>query len=437
MRFTITTSGSRGDVQPYVALGHQLVQDGHEVTIAAPSEFESLVKPRGPDFVGVNANPRTTTERMLRDRPGLLGFAYNAREALRPVLPEMLESYLRACEHADVVLYTPIGFFGHTLSIELDLPRAGLAVQPLFQRTAQFPSPFSKPLPQDCFGENIKGPSLRAYNKSSHQLTEQALWQLLRSPINDACKSVLGYRPYSVSGPFSQLQADREPGLFGWSPSVLPKPSDWGQDKEVSGYWFLPEEAPDYFPPDDLQNFINDGPKPISVGFGSMNDPEDPNHEQLTQIVVDAVARSGQRAVLVTGWGGLSSTDLPSNMFAIEQLPYDWLFNRVSAAVHHGGAGTTAASLRAGIPTVTVPFLADQPFWGSRIAQLGVGPRPVPRSRLDAKALSDAILRALWDAGMRQRAADLGEIIRSENGAKHAAESLSRRFVGTRAGGSP
>jgi UDP:flavonoid glycosyltransferase YjiC (YdhE family) len=424
MKVTITTSGSRGDVQPYVALGLGLAESGHEVTLAAPTEFDTLVRSRGLDFVGVDANPRETTERMLREGTGIAGFARSANAALKPVLVEMLESYTRACARADIVLYTPVGFFGHTLSVHMGLPRLGCLVQPLFQGTGQFPSPLARPLGDD-FGGVEKSRGAQMYNQLTHQVTEQLLWQALRGSIQYACERVLGYRPYSLLGPFGQMQSDREASLLGWSPSVLPRPSKWPPERNLTGHWFLPADPTDEVPP-DLKAFVEEGPPPISIGFGSMNDPRAPGSDSVTQVVLDAVRRSGQRAVLLTGWAGLSSHDLPDGVFALEQAPHEWLFDKVSVAVHHGGAGTTAASLRAGKPTVTVPFFADQPFWGARVAQLGVGPEPIPIRKLTAGRLSDAILRAVGDGSMRRRAADLGRSIRRENGVGEAVSAFNQ-----------
>ena len=164
----------------------------------------------------------------------------------------------------------------------------------------------------------------------------------------------------------------------------------------------------------------------MSVGFGSMSDA-DP--ERLTTIVLRALRRAGRRGILLTGWGGLSNADLPDDVIKVEEAPHDWLFARVAAAVHHGGAGTTAASLQAGVPTVVVPFFADQPFWGARVAGLGVGPRPVPSKRLSKQRLARAITHATTDVGMRERARLLGQKIRTEDGVGRAVEAF-HRFVG-------
>jgi UDP:flavonoid glycosyltransferase YjiC (YdhE family) len=144
------------------------------------------------------------------------------------------------------------------------------------------------------------------------------------------------------------------------------------------------------------------------------------NSEETADLVLNAIALTGQRAILQSGWGGLSKSDLPDTIFMVDSIPHSWIFPRVSAVVHHGGAGTTSAGLRAGVPSIVIPFFGDQPFWGRRIAELGVGPAPIPRKQLTVKRLADAIHRSLTDQLMRQRAADLGAKIRSEDGVANA-----------------
>jgi sterol 3beta-glucosyltransferase len=218
------------------------------------------------------------------------------------------------------------------------------------------------------------------------------------------------------------LPRAREPVLNGWSRHILPRPPDWAAWLEVTGYWFL-DRPKDWQPPSGLADFIEAGPRPVSVGFGSMVGG---GAEELTDTVVRALRRAGRRGVLVSGFGGFSNADLPDDLFKVEEVPYDWLFPRVAAAVHHGGAGTTALSLRAGTPTVVMPFFTDQSFWGARVAGLGAGPRPIPRAKLSTKRLAAAILQATTDARVGERARILGEKIRAEDGVARAVEAFHR-----------
>jgi sterol 3beta-glucosyltransferase len=225
--------------------------------------------------------------------------------------------------------------------------------------------------------------------------------------------------------PYSQLHGQPLPMLYSFSPTVVPKPPDWGEHVHITGYWFL-DPAPDWQPPARLVNFIESGPPPVYVGFGSMAHR---NPQQTTQLVREALERSGQRGVFVAGWGGLAGDNLPhrsADLFTLDSISHAWLFPRVAAVVHHGGSGTTGAGLRAGVPSVLVPHAGDQPLWARRVTELGVGPRPIPRRQLTAGRLAAAITSALTDKDMRARAAALGEHIRAEDGVGQAIGIIER-----------
>jgi sterol 3beta-glucosyltransferase len=212
--------------------------------------------------------------------------------------------------------------------------------------------------------------------------------------------------------------------LYAYSDQIVPKPADWGENVHVTGYW---ECQPDttWQPPTALLDFLNAGPVPVYIGFGSMFGT---NSERRGQIILDALKQSSQRAILATGWGGLKVDANASEVFVIEQAPHEWLFNCVSAVVHHGGAGTTAAGLRAGKPTLICPFMGDQGFWGRRVEALGVGAAPIPQKALTAEKLAAALTQITTDSAMRERAEALGTRLRSENGAVRAAEILEREI---------
>jgi UDP:flavonoid glycosyltransferase YjiC (YdhE family) len=152
--------------------------------------------------------------------------------------------------------------------------------------------------------------------------------------------------------------------------------------------------------------------------------------EETVDLVLEALARAKQRAILLSGWGGLQPASLPDSVYMVESIPFSWLFPRVAAVVHHGGAGTTSAGLRAGVPSVIVPFFGDQPFWGQRVAALGAGPEPIPRRKLTAERLAQAIQQAVADQTVRQRAADLGSQIQAEDGIACAVEVVQQIETG-------
>jgi len=249
-------------------------------------------------------------------------------------------------------------------------------------------------------------------NSLSHRLARQVMWQPFRAADRRARKEVLGLPPAPVWGPYRTDRLLGQPVLYGFSPSVIPPAPDWPDNVHVTGYWFL-DPPEDWRPPAELEAFLAAGAPPVYVGFGSMSSR---NPQQTADLVLEALARTGQRAILLSGWGGLQAGDLPETVFALESAPFSWLFPRVRAVVHHGGAGTTAAGLRAGVPAVVVPFFGDQPFWGQRVADLGVGPEPVPRRKLTVERLARGIEQVVTDPGMRQRAAELGARIQAEDG---------------------
>jgi sterol 3beta-glucosyltransferase len=204
----------------------------------------------------------------------------------------------------------------------------------------------------------------------------------------------------------------------------VPAPADWDNSSVVTGYWFL-DTPSDWQPPQDLVAFLEHGPAPVYVGFGSMAFHDAARHMAH---VLQALRKLGQRAVVASGWGGLKVEEVPASVFVVDSVPHDWLFPQVTAVVHHGGAGTTGAGLRAGKPTVICPFVGDQLFWGRRVAALGVGPRPLPQRRLTGERLAEAIHTAMNDEGMRQRAAALGAVIRSEDGVGQAVTYVVNRI---------
>jgi UDP:flavonoid glycosyltransferase YjiC (YdhE family) len=241
-------------------------------------------------------------------------------------------------------------------------------------------------------------------------MVEAYAWRLMGAMNNRFRRETLGLPPQT----FREYRRALLSALIvqGFSPTAVPHPSDWPANVHTTGYWFL-DEQPEWRAPQNLLDFLHAGEPPVYVGFGSMTG-RDPG--ALTRIIVEAVTQSGQRAVLQSGWAGIGKMQLPSRMFRVDVASHRWLFRRVSAVVHHGGAGTTAEGLRAGVPAVIVPHMADQPFWGTRIAALGAGPRPIPRNKLTVARLADAIRKAVTNPKMRERAAGVGSKIRAEDG---------------------
>ncbi|WP_420643396.1 glycosyltransferase [Candidatus Leptofilum sp.] len=408
MRIVIIALGSRGDVQPYVALGKGLLAAGHEVRLMTHDAFEPLVTAHGLEFWIARGNVQAVAEsdemQALLEKGNFLAInAYTAKAAQKAAL-EWAEDGLVACEGADLIIAGLGGFFmGLSLAEKLNLPVVQAYYVPFTPTSAFAGALLPRPVPSWL-------------NRLSHHVTRQIMWQGSRKADNLARQQQLGVANAPFFGPFHAKQSRGLPILYGFSPAVIAPPADWPPEAQVTGYWFLEAEER-WTPPPALVDFLADGPPPVYVGFGSMTNRKP---EETAALVTAALAKTGQRAVLMSGWGGLQATDLPETIFMLEAAPHAWLFPRMAAVVHHGGAGTTAAGLRAAVPSIIIPFFADQPFWGNRVAQLGVGPQPIPRKQLTVDRLAAAIETAVTDQPMRQRAADLGRKIQAEDGIAQA-----------------
>jgi UDP:flavonoid glycosyltransferase YjiC (YdhE family) len=334
------------------------------------------------------------------------------------ILRQSLDDAVEACRGTDAILYTPLGAAGYHIAEKMELPSLYMALQPA-SRSREAPSIFAPALPLGS-----------TYNWWTTILTEQAIWQLARIPFNRWRRESLGLPAMPFSGPSNLLYRDRQPFIYGYSEYVAPRPVDWPAWHHITGYWFLPREKA-WSPPPELVSFLSEGVQPISIGFGSMSGAV---AQRLSRLAIEACAISGHRAVLLGGWAGAKDLDLPCSICAVDSVPHDWLFPRMAAVVHHGGAGTTAAGQRAGMPSILVPFFGDQPFWARRVHALGVGPKPVMRSRLTAERLAEALTLATSDEDMRARASQLGEKIRAEHGVATAVEIVTKHLSGGSAG---
>ena len=416
MNISIVASGTRGDVQPYVALAAGLKAAGYTVRVLTSDDFESLVIDAGLEFRSMGSSVevmlqsedwRKTTEggNFIKILSRMMAEAKHRAHDQALTMPALLAG--------TDLLIAGMGGLGGAFSIaeKLNIPVVQAYVFPITP-TSAFPGPLTPALP-------VGGP----FNRLSFIAMRQMLWQTIR--IADVTiRKALGLSRASFFGPFGSFQRKRVPLLYGYSQYVLPRPNDWDDLKHVTGYWFL--DPPDnWTPPTDLVAFLQAGPAPVYIGFGSMGNR---NPEKTTKLALRALELSGQRGVLASGWSGMSQTNLPHTVYMLKSIPHSWLFPQMAAVVHHGGAGTTAAGLRAGVPSIITPFFGDQPFWGQRVAKLGVGPTPIPKKRLTAEKLAEAITQAVTDNAMRQRAAELGEKIRTENGITQAAAFIQQNF---------
>ncbi len=405
MRITILAVGSQGDVQPYAALGGGLARAGHSVCLASHETFREMAKRCGLGFSLIAGNPMDIVQgpegrAWLSSTDSYIRFLSSARRMAKDLYPLISRDALAAAAGSDAAIFSlPLTICGYTVSEALRIPGIPAALYPLHP-SREFPS--------------IMTPGLslgRGVNWLSGAAVMDLFWSLGRSLLADFHRNQgLGRMP--LLPPLSRMERKGLPFLYGYSPSVIATPVRWPQTRAVCGYWFL-DDVGEWQPPSPLADFLAAGPPPIYVGFGSMTsgDPA-----AMTRTILEAARRTGQRVVLSAGWGGLHAEDLPKSVLPVGFVPHDWLFARVSMAVHHGGAGTVAAVLKAGTPSIIVPFFADQFFWGRQVCVLGVGSAPVPRKELTADSLENAIRSVLESDSMASNARCLAKAVRAEDG---------------------
>jgi UDP:flavonoid glycosyltransferase YjiC (YdhE family) len=401
VRILIVTAGSRGDVAPFTGLGQRLRQAGHQVALAAHETFAELVRGCGLEYRPLPGDPRD----LVRART-----AAGSDEEARPDTARFLELLgegivTAAGQGVDIVL-TALGPapLSRLAADALGLPSLGTYLAPAVP-TGQFALPgLPQPGAADPAANLAAGRALLA--------GAGALYAGILPRLRDR----LGL----PAGGGDQAEDTAWPVCHGFSPLVVPRPADWPSEAEVSGYWW-PARPGSWQPPRDLADFLAAGPPPVFIGFGSMAPGQG---ERLSEVIADAVTRTGVRAVVQAGWAGLTGTG--DRILAVGDLPHDWLFPQVAAVVHHAGAGTTGAALRAGVPAVAVPVLADQPFWAHRLHSLGVAPEPVYFGKLTAGTLGGALRECLGEPGYQERAASLARRIADEDGAAAVLARIER-----------
>lgn len=417
-RITMIAFGTRGDVQPFIALGKGLQASGHQVRIVAGSNFRSWIEQHGLEA----AVSRVDIQAMMASREGLRWVEHGnspvrqlriMKRLFNETGWEMMQDVWQAAHDSDAIITSfTSDVYGVSIAEKLGIKQISAIMQPALVATrdgraisAGAPNPNGLSLSNLLIGKLI---------------IEPLPWRLVNRNINRFRREVLHLPLQTVAE--NTAARLRILTLHGYSPNVAPPAADWPPTYHVTGYWFL-DEQDHWQPPPDLQAFLDGGPAPVYIGFGSMTG-RDP--EALTRLVIEAVNLSKQRAVLLSGWAGLGRLPLPDSIFCLEAAPHHLLFPHMAAVVHHGGSGTTGASLRAGVPTIIVPHLGDQVFWGQRVATLGVGPKPIPRPKLTAKRLADAIHATVKDNMMCYRATNLGEMIREENGVETAVRLINQ-----------
>jgi sterol 3beta-glucosyltransferase len=417
MKITVNTFGTRGDIQPYIALSVGLRQAGHAVRIVTHHIFESFVKEYSLEFCPLHLDPRQVLINQALSELGnnTVRISRWMKENFKPALRHIFKVTLHANRDADLMLNSGLSFAGWHVAEKLDIPALAAYLWPVTP-SRYLPAATGKIPPAWL-------PFRGALNYLSTKLSNQLFFNLMLPQVNSCRGEILDLRPMNARQ-YWPLDSARGSAslLYGFSPAVIPKPPDWSNNQQITGYWFL-DTTEGYQPDMGLLDFLENGPPPVYVGFGSIVDHE---KEAITQIVVDALRETGQRGILLGGWSELGSGDLPDFILRVDAVPHDWLFPRMAAVVHHGGAGTTAAGLRAGVPTVVVPSFGDQFFWGWRVGALGAGPKPIPRNKLTTAKLAKAIQQAVSDEAIEPNTIMPNSI--RHNSIRHNTAHLSRQI---------
>ncbi|KAK5131174.1 Sterol 3-beta-glucosyltransferase [Meristemomyces frigidus] len=418
LRITCLTIGSRGDVQPYIALCKGLLAEGHKPRLATHREFRDWVEKHGIEFMPVEGDPAELMRVCVEYGMFTPQFIYEVNSKFRGWLDTLLTSSYEACKGSDLLIESPSAMAGIHIAEALGIPYFRAFTMP-WTRTKAYPHAFA------VTGRNYGG----AFNSMTYTLFDTLFWQITASQMNRWRRKSLGLKPTSLE----KLQPNKVPFLYNFSPNVVVPPVDFSEWVRVTGYWFL-DEGEGWKPPMELLDFIQkarkEDAKLVYIGFGSVTVSDS---KQLTQQIVDAVLKADVRCILSKGWSDRLDTKdrtaakvpLPPTVFSIPSAPHDWLFKQVDAAVHHGGAGTTGASLRAGVPTIIRPFFGDQHFFATRVEELGVG---VHLRKLTVDTLSRALQIATHDEQMRTKAKSLGKKIRREDGVATAINAIYRDF---------
>ncbi|KAK2035664.1 glycosyltransferase family 28 domain-containing protein [Colletotrichum zoysiae] len=425
MKITCLTIGSRGDVQPYIALCKGLIAEGHRPRIATHAEFKDWIEGHGIEFAKVDGDPGELMRLCIENGTFTWAFLREANSMFRGWLDELLVSAWEACQGSDLLIESPSAMAGIHIAEKLSIPYFRAFTMP-WTRTRAYPHAFV--MPEYKMGG--------AYNYMTYVMFDNIFWKATAHQVNRWRNNTLKLPNTSLE----KMQPNKVPFLYNFSEYVVAPPLDFSDWIRVTGYWFL-DEGSDFQPPKELTDFIAkaraDEKKLVYVGFGSIivNDTA-----KMTQEVIDAVLKADVRCILSKGWsdrvtkpedaaagaGGGAKKDepvMPPEIFVIKSAPHDWLFSQIDAAAHHGGSGTTGASLRAGIPTIIRPFFGDQFFFGARVEDIGVG---ICLKKWGAVSFARALWEATHNDRMIVKARVLGEQIRSEHGVENAIQCIYR-----------
>ncbi|MGB3295233.1 MAG: glycosyltransferase, partial [Phormidesmis sp.] len=394
------------------ALSKKLMSKGYEVQIVTHRDFLPLANEHGVNIAPIQLSSKECTAPLI-NAPEMNPFTTIRlmRGILEPLLESILPDMWKAASDSDVIISSGTTLWGLDIAEKLEVPHILAALQPIFP-TAEFPHPSLLDLPRLGF-----------LNQLSYIIVGYSYWQMIARTINEWRVEYLKL-PKKIDRFIEPKVWNKQLHLLAYSPLVVPQPPDWVGNVATTGYWRLPCST--YSPNNQLIHFLESSPtKPIYIGFGSML-YKDMKH--VASIVISALRQSGHRGVISLDEIYLRDVHLPENIINVNSVPHDWLFPQLAAAIHHGGAGTTAAAMRAGIPSIAIPSFADQAFWGQRIEALGVGPSPVPKGELTVERLIKAIQTLTSNQQMKRRAIELKHQLVKENGVDKAVDLIHKHI---------
>ena len=407
MKIVVVCWGSTGDVYPVLALSERLLERGHQVRVCSPTLYREKVLELGAEFyeIGVAfdlAEFHRAMDAIIPKRDPTAMLRLIVEEGIVRRGERWYRDCLTAMKGFDIAICHSVDIPGQEAAMRNEIPWFTVTYCPGFIKSLDF-----APYPFPNWG--------RTFNAIVWKLVQLRLAPSIDALFNQFIASVGGAPRRSVA-----LEGMYSPHLNLIAASaVLCPPADFPPNHKFTGVWHLVSRA--YDPPSELVAFLEGGPPPVIITFGSMGGS---NGRETTEILIDAVRKTSQRAIIQAGWGQLGTPETLSDIYCAEYIPHQWLFPQGCCIVHHGGAGTTASACRAKVPSVVVAHHADQPYWGKLLSDLGVAPRHLHRRNLTVERLAKRIQQVLETPSMTARAQVLGEKIEAEDGLTAAVEMI-------------
>ncbi len=409
MKISILTYGSRGDVQPFIPLSLGLMARGHSVKLVDPARFQNFAEEYGIHIVPLAGEPAELSRHLNDSASNVVKMVRGLMTHAVEIGADVLRQSEQACSDSDLIIHTFMHAVGaHTLACEKNIPDIHVQLFPLFTPTGDYP--------------NIILPDLRvrSLNRFTHELSHKIVFWTSRAGYAQVRRTA-GLPKRKLYSPFDDNRLrPRTPVLCAWSPTVITPSRDWPSSVHVTGYLFS-DLAVSYEHPAELRSFLDSGKPPICISFGSMLNR---NAENIDRIVGESLRQTNNRGIILSGWSELKGAR-SNEILYMEAVPHQWLLPRCKMIIHHGGAGTTSAGLRSGIPNIVIPYTADQPFWGKRVHALGAGPKPIPVKELSTENLALAIDES-ENSAIRNRVQIVGQELRNEDGVESSIDLIEK-----------